>query len=206
MKKVLKIFIFVLIILLIILIGDSIYAYVSKSTPMIHLKDKSNNVDKGIFFDVYHCDDKENEIVGKLSKFECLVDDEKKEEVPTTTTKKVSARKKAFSEEILKKYTEYGNVDKNNLKSFDIIDILMDGYYASKSEEKYYQVSFNYECNDGTRSCVSLKIGDESIYLNEYDGFYCLWVLAKNDKVLKFMTGVSININSNFVFESELVE
>ncbi len=207
MKKGLKIFIFVLIMLLIILVGDTIYAYINKSVPVIHLKDKSNNVDKGIFFDVYYCDDKENKIVGKFSKFECSVDDEKKEEVPTTTTtKKVSARKKAFSEEILNKYTEYGNVDKDNLKSFEIKEILMDGYYASKAEEKYYQVRFNYECKDGTRSCVSLQIETDYVSFNEYDGYYNLWVLAKNDKVLKFKTGISININSDYVEKLEEIE
>lgn len=52
------------------IVGDSIYSYINKSVPFIHFKDKSTNVDRGIFFDVYNCNE-ENKIVGKLSKYEC---------------------------------------------------------------------------------------------------------------------------------------
>lgn len=207
MKKIIKICLMVLLIMLCFIVGDTIYSVISNSIPIIHFKDKTNNIDRGIFFDVYHCDDKENKIVGKFSKYECSVDDKVTEQTTTiTTTNKISTRKKKFSEEILNKYTEYGNVDKENLKSFEIIDILNYGYYASNPDEVYYQVRFNYECKDDTKSCVSLKIKNDYLYFNEYDGYYNLWLIAKNEKVIKFITGVSINMNSNFVFESKEIK
>ncbi len=203
MKKSIKILISVLLIMLCFIVGDSIYSYINKTVPFIHFKDKSTNVDRGIFFDVYNCNE-ENKIVGKFSKYECQKEEIIEEKV--TTTKPVSARRKAFSEEILNKFIEHGNVDKSNLKSFNIIEISNIGYYASKPEEIYYQVLFNYECNDNTKSCVSLKIGEDDIYFNESVNCYSLWLIAKNDKVLKFMHGISININSDFVQEAELIE
>ncbi len=108
MKKSIKIILMLLLVLLCFIVGDTIYSLICNSVPIIHFKD--NNIDKGIFIDVYHCDDKENKIVNKFSKYECLVEDKKKKE--ETATEAISARKKAFSEEILNKFTQRGNVDK----------------------------------------------------------------------------------------------
>lgn len=122
-------------------------------------------------------------------------------------TEQVSEIKKSFSEEILEEFTKHGNVDKDNLKEFNIKEIYTYGYYASKPKEIYYQVRFTYECKDGTKSCVSLKIAkDDYISFNEYEGYYNLWVIAKDYKVVKFMTGVSVNFNYVFVFEAEKIK
>lgn len=207
MKNDKKIVILMLIVLLLILVGDSMYAYINNSTPIIHLKDTSKNIDEGIFFNVYHCGNKENKIVGKLSKYECSVDDKDNKEKTTTTTTKINERKKTFSEEILNEYIEYGNVDKDNLKSFDITKILSYGYYASKPDEIYYQVEFKYECKDRTDKCVNLRIdwdGDYDVLYHD-DGIQIIWIIAKNDKVIKFMNGVTVNINSNFIFTDEKI-
>lgn len=94
MKDAKKIVVFMLIIFLILLIGDSMYGYVNKSVPLIHFKDKSKGIDRCLFFNVYHCRDNENEIVGKFSKFECSKDNKSKNEEVTSTTKQPIMTKK----------------------------------------------------------------------------------------------------------------
>lgn len=119
-------------------------------------------------------------------------------------TEQVSEIKKKFSEEILGEFTKLGNVYKDNLKEFNIRKILHTGYYASRPEEKYYQIEFSYECKDGSTNCIKLNINDDQLYGE--DGYYVFSVIAKDYKVIKFMAGVSININSNFVSEAEEIK
>lgn len=141
-----------------------------------------------------------------IENYKCEKDDDIRIETDSKIDQEsmISERKKAFSEEILNKFIEYGNVDKDNLKTFNIERILNIGYYASKSDEIYYQVAFNYECKDGGRSCVSLEINDDSLY--EFEGNYYFSLVAKNDKVIKIMSGVAFNFNSDYVPQQEEIK
>ena len=67
-----------------------------------------------------------------------------------------------------------------------------------------YQVDFKYECNDGTYDCIDFpKMLKPSSELNNTS---VIWVNGNEEKISKLSNSISININDNYIFDSEFIE
>ena len=122
----------------------------------------------------------------------------------TTTAKVYSERVNNFSDLIKKKMIKVKYIDEDNLKSFQVVKIYKYGHFKKNKDIFDYQVNFKYECNDGTYDCIDFpKMLKPSPELNNTS---VIWVNGNEKKISKLSNGISININDNYIFDSEFIE
>lgn len=122
----------------------------------------------------------------------------------TTTAKVYSERVNNFSDLLKKKMIKVKYIDEDNLKSFQVIKIYKYGHFKKKKDIFDYQVDFKYECNDGTYDCIDFpKMLKPSSELNNTS---VIWVNGNEEKISKLSNSISININDNYIFDSEFIE
>ena len=134
---------------------------------------------------------------------------ERKQDI-TTTTKKVTTTKvyseriNNFSLVLKKKMIKEKYIQEDNLKSFQVVKIYKYGHYKKNKNKFDYQVNFMYECNDDTYDCIDFpNMLKPSPELNNTS---VIWVNGNEEKISKLSNGISININDNYVFDSEFIE
>ena len=122
----------------------------------------------------------------------------------TTTAKVYSERVNNFSDLIKKKMIKVKYIDEDNLKSFQVVKIYKYGHFKKNKDIFDYQVNFKYECNDGTYDCIDFpKMLKTSPELNNTS---VIWVNGNEKKISKLSNGISINMNDNYIFDSEFIE
>lgn len=101
------------------------------------------------------------------------------------------------------KAKELDYMDENNMKFFEVTDVWGYGYFESKRDIRYVQVNFNFECKDGTNSCITIP---GSSYADDVVDFSAMFVEIdlNDDQYLEFCRGISVNINSDFVQENKI--
>lgn len=199
MKKFLKIILIVAGVLLGIILLDTLQARLFKNSPIISWKESlegDSYVDKGIVMNTYYCV-KDQDIVTvswhfKNSKFSCpIYSDNKKEDT--------SEEMKIITNVIKQKYIEFGYMDEKNIDTFEVKRIYEYGYYASLPNIKYFEVAFNYSCKNSGDDCISFRNYHEEVNYTT-DTHYNVWIVKDNDEIVDFRSGMSVNINSDFVF------
>ena len=225
MKK--KCFMVVFIAIIGIIVLDSTLAIVNKTSPIIKIRYVYNNeishIDKGVFFDTYYCSDNSKKKILKTNKYDCINKKQqenleekttissttstinKKTSTTKTTTKTsiVKSKKKEHIASLLeKKYIELGYIEKEELNKINVLEIYEDGYYKSNPEEKYYQIKFVYECKNKTNDCINYKIE------SSHNNLPCslIWLIMKDNKIIQLKRGITININSDYVRSSLIIE
>ena len=122
----------------------------------------------------------------------------------TTTAKVYSERVNNFSDLLKKKMIKVKYIDEDNLKSFQVIKIYKYGHFKKNKYIFDYQVDFKYECKDGTYDCIDFpKMLKPSSELNNTS---VIWVNGNEEKISKLSNSISININDNYIFDSEFIE
>ena len=122
----------------------------------------------------------------------------------TTTAKVYSERVNNFSDLLKKKMIKVKYIDEDNLKSFQVIKIYKYGHFKKNKYIFDYQVDFKYECKDGTYDCIDFpKMLKPSSELNNTS---VIWINGNEEKISKLSNSISININDNYIFDSEFIE
>lgn len=122
----------------------------------------------------------------------------------TTTTKKYSDRFNNFSKLIKSEMVKKKFIDESNLKSFEIIEIYINGYYAERPKKFHYQINFNYECNDNTYNCIDYLYMEKPNSNNR--DYFVIWVYGNEGKIDDLSGGISINMNDNYVVVGETIK
>lgn len=122
----------------------------------------------------------------------------------TTTTKKYSDRFNNFSKLIKSEMINKKFIDERNLKSFEIIEIYINGYYAERPKKFHYQINFNYECNDNTYNCIDYLYMEKPNSNNR--DYSVIWVYGNEGKIDDLSGGISINMNDNYVVVGETIK
>ena len=122
----------------------------------------------------------------------------------TTTAKVYSERVNNFSDLLKEEMIKVKYIDEDNLKSFQVIKIYKYGHFKKNKYIFDYQVDFKYECKDGTYDCIDFpKMLKPSSELNNTS---VIWVNGNEEKISKLSNSISININDNYIFDSEFIE
>ena len=96
-------------------------------------------------------------------------------------------------------------LNNDNLKSFDIEKVYLDGYYTNDSNNKYFEVDFKYTCKDNSKDCV------KDFYKDDYDNSI-VWIYTNFDetKILEIKKGISISFedmnNGNYIRVGEIIK
>ena len=123
-----------------------------------------------------------------------------------TIIKKTSSERKQniiniSKKELIKK--EY--INKNNLKSFSVKKVYLDGYYKNDSNKKYFEIDFKYTCKDNSKDCVKSFHKDDN-------GNSIVWIYTDFDekKVYDIKKSISISYedmnNENYIRVGEIIE
>lgn len=95
-------------------------------------------------------------------------------------------------------------LDNDNLKSFKITKILVDGYYKDAEEREYMQVDFTDSCHDNSKTCVN------NCHYYEEDNEFTKWIITDENTIFEFIDGISINANDidsgKFIFGHEEIK
>lgn len=115
-----------------------------------------------------------------------------------TTTKKFNEIEDKIINAIYNEPKIWERFDKDNLNSFEVLQLKSSGYYKSKPNIRYIIVEYLSSCKDGTFNCDNL---DKNKTLLKEDGFLLFWIAIDMNtySILDIMTGISVSTNSDWI-------
>lgn len=127
----------------------------------------------------------------------------KKDSQSSTSTKVEKTEKEIIEKQLIEKSIGLKYIEKNNLKNYEVLQLLKYGYYNNSPAEKYIQVNYTYSCIDQTDDCVyyGQRLSDEGAEKTNY-----IFIIYKDKEILEIKKGVTIVPSNGFIFESGTIE
>lgn len=150
---------------------ESTYTCKDKTGSCIYVSQEEKKDDKYIF--TIKANGKYENYKFNITSIEGPATEEKKEEKPSTPVEQPSTQTQqpvkesteldynTYSQLLLEYLTSKGLIFKPNLNMFRPESFTYKGYYASKPNEKWYEVHGYYTCLDGESDCVYQEQGGE---------------------------------------------
>ncbi len=107
---------------------------------------------------------------------------------------------------IYKEFESSNYFDYSNLKSFEIINLQLYGYYESTSNILYIRVEYNSECKDGTYDCDNLALDKKYSLSNNEPFFFFIKIDINNYNYIERIYGISASMNSDWVQDYKRIE
>lgn len=120
--------------------------------------------------------------------------------------KDYSERKNKIINLLKNKMIDEGYISKDNLESFDVLKIYVDGYYKNDLNKKNIEIDFKYTCEDKTNNCI------DGLNYNFDNDFMVVWLYTDYDEnnIYNISQGISISSsdidNGNYVRTGEIVK
>lgn len=192
MEKTIKITLIILGVLIGIVALDTLYAVVFNSSPLISIRKEYKDgyvsyMNNGLFVNYFYCSNKEEKTVFKGTKFNCP--SEAVGNLENDNREEVSERRKKLESLIKNEMISKQFLDKDNLNSYEITRIYVNGYYKDDEEKKYMEITFTASCNDNSKSCVT------NCYYDEEDDKYIIWIVTDENTIFELKNGIAISFN-----------
>ena len=130
--------------------------------------------------------------------------DKNNKNISSNMNSKLNNKAKNIEKAIYKKINE-GNYFDSNLKSYKLDSLKLFGYYKSKSNVYYIKVTYNVKCVDRTYNCDNLAKNKDYSIADKKPFYFFIKVDTNNYSDIEIISGISANINSDWIQSYEKV-
>lgn len=119
---------------------------------------------------------------------------------------KFNEKEQKIVDAIYKEFENSNYFDYSNLKSFEIVNLQLYGYYESESNILYIRVEYKSECKDGTYDCDNLALDKKYSLANNEPFFFFIKIDTNSYNYIERIYGISSSMNSDWIQDYKRIE